>query len=249
MSKMSNLERKRSFIGLLAGLLVLALAACQNAERSHEQSSEAAAKAQAGGEERFATDASADSEDSEGFFARVGGFFDSTEEMTVPSGTLVTVRFLDTLSSHASQPGDRFTTEVAGDVTLDGTIVVPAGSRIHGHVTEAAPAKIGGRSRLSLDFDELELPSGEATALDAEFSQRGKSEKLKDAAIIAGGTLGGVILGEAVDEGEGGVIGGIVGGVAGALGAKETKGKPVVLPSGTELTLQLTAPVKVEVST
>lgn len=177
-------------------------------------------------------------------------FFGSEPQTgTVPAGTLIPVRFETTLSSHESRVGESFTARVTQEVSVGGQVLVPSGSIVHGHVTEAsAPEKVGGRARLSLSFDRLELPSGYSAPVAAVFSQSGKSENLKDGAIIAGSTLGGVLLGEAVHKGEGGVIGGIVGGLAGAFGATKTKGKPVVLPSGALMTLELSEPVEVEIA-
>ena len=84
--------------------------------------------------------------------------------------------------------------------------------------------------------------------MTAVFSDKGKSQTGKDAAIIGGATLGGAILGNAVDPGEGTKIGAIVGGVAGAIAAKKTKGKPVEVPAGTVMTLELSQPVTIEVT-
>lgn len=226
-----RIETSRS-IAAAALALWLPLAACGTAGSDDAQ-------ADAAGEQSAATGAEPS------FFQRV--FRSAPEPVTVPAGTLVPVRFLDTLSSHESVVGQAFQAEVVQDIAIDGKTVIPAGARILGTVTEAQPPTIGGRARLSLDFDTLDI-DGASYAITAAFAQRGKSETPKDAAIIGGGTLGGAILGEAVDEGEGTVVGAVVGGIAGALGAKKTKGKPVVVPAGSTMSLELASPVTVEVS-
>ncbi len=168
------------------------------------------------------------------------------ERRTVPAGTVVAVRFLDSLSSHTTSPGAAFRAEVTQDVSVDGRTAIPQGAAVLGTVSDAHPAqKIGGRAILSLDFHTLELPSGDSYPIAAAFSRRGKSEAPKDAAIIGGGTLGGALLGEAVHEGEGGVIGAVVGGLAGALGAKKTQGKPLEVAAGTVMSIELSQPVEV----
>jgi hypothetical protein len=169
--------------------------------------------------------------------------------LTVPAGTLVVVEFQESLSSHTSQVGQEFRTRITQAVAAQGGIAIPAGSTLLGEVTEAEPAqKVGGRARLSLDFHSLYLPSGQTYPVTAVFSDKGKSQTGKDAAIIGGATLGGAILGNAVDPGEGTKIGAIVGGVAGAIAAKKTKGKPVEVPAGTVMTLELSQPVTIEVT-
>lgn len=168
------------------------------------------------------------------------------ETVTVPSGTVLTVRFLEGLSSHTSAPGEWFRAAVTQEVSAGGRVAVPDGSHVLGSVTDAHAAnKIGGRAILSLRFHTLELPGGESVPISASFAQRGRSETPKDAAIIGGSTLGGVVLGEAIDEGEGGIVGAIVGGIAGAVGAKRTRGRPVQVPAGTVMSIELTGPVTV----
>jgi hypothetical protein len=171
-----------------------------------------------------------------------------TREVVVPAGTEVDVRFSETVSSRSSATGETFRTTVDRDVVVGDAVAIPAGSVIVGHITEAhQPQSVGGRARLSLAFSAVELPSGESAAIDGTFAARGKSQNLKDAGIIAGSTAGGVILGEAIDDGEGGIIGGILGGLGGALAAKKTKGKPVEVPAGTVMAIELVQPVTLEI--
>ena len=166
----------------------------------------------------------------------------------MPSGTTVLLRWSETVSSRANSAGDAFRTTVDEDVRISDALAIPAGSVVVGRVTEAhQPQKVGGRARLSLEFTSVELPSGESAPIDAVFSASGKSQNLKDAGIIAGSTVGGAILGEAVHEGEGGVIGGILGGIGGAIAASRNKAKPVEIPAGTVMAIELVRPVTLEV--
>ena len=172
---------------------------------------------------------------------------DRTREVTVPSGTTVMLRWSETVSSRGSAPGDSFRTTVDEDVTIDDAVAIPSGSVIVGRVTEAHQPKVGGRARLALEFTAVELPSGESAPIDAVFSASGKGQNLKDAGIIAGSTVGGAILGEAVHEGEGGVIGGILGGIGGAVAASRNKARPVEIPAGSVMAIELVRPVTLEV--
>ena len=168
--------------------------------------------------------------------------------VTVPTGALMDVEFLQHLSSHDSQAGQEFSARVVDPVMLDGRVAIPAGSIISGTVTEAKPAKkVGGRSRLSLDFDLIELPTGHRYPIHVIFSQKGKSSTGRDVAIIGGATVGGAILGHQVDGDKGKEIGAIVGAIAGAIAASETRAKPVELAAGTVMTLEVSEPVYVEI--
>jgi len=207
-------------------------------ERAYDTESDAA-RAEEG-------ESTAERKRSGSFFDRLLG--DRTREVVVPPGTVVELRFSETLSTWSNSTGDAFRTTVEHDVVIDDALAIPAGSVVVGRVTEAhQPRKVGGRARLSLEFTALELPSGKSAAIDGIFARRGKSETLEDAAIIAGSTLGGVVLGEALDEGEGGVIGGILGGIGGAVAATKTKAKPVEVPAGTVMSIELVRPVTLEV--
>jgi hypothetical protein len=165
----------------------------------------------------------------------------------VPAGTPLAVRFLDTLSSHQSQPGARFATEVADPVVVDGVVAIPAGARVVGAVVEARAPRIGGRARLALSFDRLELPGGRELPIEAALARLGRSEAGKDAGTIAGSVVGGAILGHQADDAQGKAVGGIVGGAIGAAVAAATKGKPVVIPAGAVVSLELRRPVAIEI--
>ncbi len=173
------------------------------------------------------------------------------EILTVAAGTRLPVEFLDGVSSRSSQPGDSFRARVTEDIAADGVVVIPAGSIVKGSVTEAASLKkIGGTARLALEFERLELPSGEAVPITAVFSQAGKSETAKDAGTIAGATAGGALLGRLLskkNKDKGTVIGAVVGGAAGTAIAAKTKGEEVEIPAGTALDIELSEPAKIAV--
>ena len=168
--------------------------------------------------------------------------------LTVVAGETIDIEFRQTLSSHTSQPGQPFRARVTEAVRVGERVAISAGATIHGTVTEAEPAKkIGGRARLSLQFESLSLPSGATYPIGAMFSQAGRSQNAKDAAIIGGATLGGAVLGKQVGGDTGTIIGAVAGGIGGAFAAKKTKGKPVEIPAGTVMILELTQPVTIDV--
>ena len=167
--------------------------------------------------------------------------------VTIPTRTILAVELDRTLSSHTSQVGESFRAFLTQEVAVDGRTALPRDSIVIGRVTEAKPAKkVGGRARLSLEFYSVQLPNGQQAPLHVVLAEAGKSQTTKDAAIIGGSALGGAVIGHAVNKGEGTAIGAIVGGLAGAAVANETKAKPVVVNSGTILTLELEQPLTVE---
>lgn len=203
------------------------------AERVAEIRAERADEAEPAGEDR-------------NFFERV--FDRGPVEVTVPAGTQVAVRFLDTASSHDSAVGQSVAAEVVNDVAAGGEVAIPAGSTVIGRVSDAHRPGIGGQARVAVDFVSVDLPSGDSAPFAASVSAVGKSEKGKDVATIVGGAAAGAILGHQVEgDDEGKVVGGIVGGGIGTAIAKGTKGKAVAITAGTVVDLVLEGPVTVEV--
>lgn len=168
--------------------------------------------------------------------------------VTVASGTLVTVEFLDKLSSHESTEGQEFTVRVVEPVSVPQGIAIPAGSVVTGKVIEAKPAKkVGGSSRLNVEFTTIRLPAGDTAPFQATFSTKGKSATGRDVGIIAGAAAGGAILGNQVIDDDGGTKGALIGAAAGAIAASQTRAKPVEIATGTVTNLELTEPIDLEI--
>lgn len=76
------------------------------------------------------------------------------------------------LTSFSSMAGDPFSAVVIRPLVNEGQLFVPAGSRVYGSVAEAKPVGAGlvrERASLSLNFEELELPSGLRSPIHARL--------------------------------------------------------------------------------
>jgi hypothetical protein len=125
-------------------------------------------------------------------------------DLTIPSGTSVTVALLDTVSSETSRPGDSFRARVLEPVRVNDLVAIEAGSLVTGHVTEAVPTKkIGGQARIGLGFDAIQLDSGEEVPIAASAYRAGVKQTKKDTAIIGGSTAGGAVLGRVIGHNRG----------------------------------------------
>jgi len=164
----------------------------------------------------------------------------------IPEGTKISLELVQGVSSQTAQPGQEVAAELVDPIRVDGRIVVAAGTRVDGQVTEAqALKKIGGKAILGLSFDRLESGDG-GVAISAAFRREGKSETGKDAATIAAGAAIGTILGnQAKHNDRGKLIGAVVGAAAGTAVAAKTEGEKVELPDGARLELTLQQPVEV----
>jgi hypothetical protein len=169
--------------------------------------------------------------------------------VTVPAGTALAAAVLDGVSSEHSQVGDSVTARVADDVWAGGVVAIPAGSILHGSVTDVQGLRrVGGRARLAVRFDSLELPRGGSVPVYATWQREGKGETKRDAATIAGSTVGGAVLGRVIRSRErdrNTAIGAAAGAAVGTVIAARTKGEQVSLASGSVIDLTLADSVRV----
>jgi hypothetical protein len=161
-----------------------------------------------------------------------------TGSMSLPEGTELTVRLDQPLSSRTARVEDRFDATVARPVYVEGRLVVPAGSRVQGTVTQAEPAQRPARGgRLNLSFNRLLLDDGTTVDLNARLVQVrediGSGETAQRGAI---GAALGAVLGSVLGGKKGALVGVLLGGVGGAI---SSSGDDVELPEGTVFTLQL----------
>jgi hypothetical protein len=169
---------------------------------------------------------------------------------TVAAGTPIELELIDGASSKTSQVGDVVSARVAKDVVVDGVVVLAAGTRAFGTVTEAVPLKkIGGQAKLAVAFNKVER-DGEDTAIAATYAAEGEKQTGKDAAKIGGGAAAGALLGRVLskDKDKGTAIGAVVGAAAGtAAAAKTGQNNDVEFAAGSMLVVSLSAPVQVTV--
>lgn len=183
--------------------------------------------------------------------------------VSVPVGTALRVRLENTLSTSTSKIGDPFSGKVMAAVVLDGKTVIPAGATVQGRVTKVSePRRISGKPTIGLFPETLVLPTGEHFMLNApvvdtslrsgtdvnEESQfKGNGHSKGDLIVIGAGTGSGMLVGGLIGGGPGVLIGGAVG-----AGATVThwlvKRRSATLPSGTQLTLELSRPLALTAS-
>ena len=70
------------------------------------------------------------------------------QKVTIPSGTTLAVRLVDTIDSETSQPGQTFHATLDSPLAVEGDVVIPAGYDVEGHiVTVQSAGKFWARSR------------------------------------------------------------------------------------------------------
>ncbi len=162
-------------------------------------------------------------------------------------GTKMDMAANDTNSSRTAKTGDAFTAHVVEDVhDASGKVVIPAGSVVHGHITDVKPApnpNTPGTLTVAVTSVTVRGTSYpiEAVVDSLETIHKGRGVTTGDAAKVGAGAAAGAILGRVLGGNKKGtIIGGIVGGAAGAAVAHETKDSDIVLPAGAHIIIRLT---------
>ncbi len=209
----------------------------------------------------------------QGAYGQPPGGFRQGRVAYAPAGLVMQISLNTSIATQAAKSGDMIQATVSQTVML-GDSSIPAGSTIIGNITEAQAGRMLGRSgSLGIKFNRLRTPDGVETPISAhlvggigKYADAGsdqddvvKGETWKGKAVQAGvrglvGAGGGAALGTAVGAIAGGGRGAGRGAwsgtaIGGGLGVAQSvllrKGKDVVIPSGTQLQLQLDAPVSI----
>lgn len=144
------------------------------------------------------------------------------ENVIIPEGTLVPIRFLSTLNSKNNKTGETFDFQISENIFLENKLVIPANSKGLGEITKAKKATILSRSgKLELEFKLVSTLDG--TSLSLILGEKAKEENKRVYVAVGAGILGLIILSSPV------------GLVFGAL----VPGKNVKIEEGTEMFLQV----------
>jgi hypothetical protein len=168
----------------------------------------------------------------------------------VPKGTVISASISAGLSSKTSHTGDEFEATVVSPVKVKGTVLVPAGSIIHGVVTEAKSAgKFKGEADLLVSARSISIRGRSYPIQVATLGSTTKGKGKRTAAMVGGGAGGGALIGGIAGGGKGALIGGLVGAGAGTAGAAMTgNNRDITMPAETVLGFHLSAPLRLGTS-
>jgi hypothetical protein len=166
---------------------------------------------------------------------------------TVPTGTIITVRLDESLSSDRRIPGDTFSASLAEPLVADGLVVAERGARVTGRVTDVRRAgRLSGTSMLQLELSSLTTADGQRVGVYSEpWTKQGEGSGRREAAAIGGGAAIGAIIGAIAGGGSGAAIGAGAGGAAGTGAAAIAGGKAVNVPSETVIRFRLASSVTI----
>jgi hypothetical protein len=180
--------------------------------------------------------------------------------LVVPANTAIPLQLRNAINSRTAYVGQAIYCETIYPITKNNRIVIPVGTYVKGQLTQVKrPGRMKGKAELGLRFDSITLPDGVTHRLRATLSGfagngkegfrrdeskvEGESSKGQDAATVAVSGAEGATIGAITRRGTGAAVGGASGALGGLIWVLATRGKDVVLPAGTDLELQLTAPL------
>jgi hypothetical protein len=144
------------------------------------------------------------------------------EEVVIPAGTLVSIRFLNKLSSKENISGEVFNYQVGENIFIDNKLVVSVDSTGSGEVTLAKKASILAQpGKLELTFKSIVSLDG--TPIDLIMGEKAEEENKRLYIAVGAGILGLIILSNPI---------GLVVGVL-------IPGKDVKIDEGTKMFLQV----------
>jgi len=169
--------------------------------------------------------------------------------VTIPEGTVLSVRLVDSIDSNKNKEGDVFRATIESPVTDGERVVIPKYADVEGEVVQSKSAgHFTGRSDIALVLTRLEM-GGKAYSIDTdEYTQEGSSRGKRTAEMVGGGAGAGALIGGLTGGGKGALIGAAVGAGAGTGVQAVTHGQQVHIPSETVLRFRLKAPVAVQPS-
>jgi len=172
----------------------------------------------------------------------------------IPAGTTFDIEMVTPIDTRTSNVGDRIEGKLSAPITLNGTVVAEAGSKVSGEVSDVQRASRHkgeeDRASLALEFNSIDTVDGpktlHATVNNAEGKMVAKGTGTRDKLIIGGSTVAGAILGKVAGGDTKSTIIGAVGGAAAGTGAMlMVKGHELSIEQGAKVSLRVDKPITV----
>ena len=169
--------------------------------------------------------------------------------VTVPAGTRVLIRTVDSIDTTKQKAGYRFTASLETDLQVNNRVVAPRGTTVYGQLMSASSAgRMSGSSELTLQLTDIVINGTSYPLLTSDYSIRGSGEGSKTARKAFGGAGLGALIGGIAGGGKGLGIGALAGAGAGTAVAATKKGEQVSIPSETLLEFRLQQPAALPIA-
>lgn len=189
---------------------------------------------------------------------------DTGDVRVVAPGTALDLVLTTEIEAGETVEGDEFFGKISKDVLVDGRVVIPYGTRVHGVLSILeGPKRAGRNGYINARFDYLITPDGREVPIEGNSTTR--DSKGKAAAKVVGRAAGytaiGGVVGTVMVLQYGGLAaavashgfalagGAAIGGATGLTIAMLMKGKSVMLQPGAEMHVILSEPLKLPTMT
>ena len=167
-------------------------------------------------------------------------------QVTIPEGTLLSVRLIDAVNTEKHKEGDHFRASLDSPIVIADRTVVPKGADVEARLVSAKSAgHFTGSSSIVLVLAKITVGGKTYDLQTGEFSKKGASRGKRTAAVVGGGAAAGALIGGLAGGGKGAAIGAAAGAGAGTGVQALTKSEQIKLPSETVLQFELKAPLTV----
>jgi hypothetical protein len=171
------------------------------------------------------------------------------KRMTVPAGTRILIRMVDSIDSTKQQTGYRFTATLETNLQAEDMVVAPRGSTLYGRLAQASSAgRMSGSSELTLELTDILINGTAYPLLTSTYEVKGKGEGGNTAKKVVGGAGLGALIGGIAGGGKGAAIGAGAGAATGTAVAASKKGQQLQIPSEALLEFRLQQPVSLPVA-
>ncbi len=163
--------------------------------------------------------------------------------ITIPAGTVVTVRLIDSIDSDITGEGERFRASIDDPLVVDNQVVIPRNADATVQVVRVQQSgRISGSDEVSLKLFDITVDgrSYEIATNYAEVKTGGKGKSTAKTTAVTTGV--GAALGAIFGGGKGAAIGAGAGAGAG-VAVSAARGKRLSIPSETRLDFVLRAPL------
>jgi len=171
------------------------------------------------------------------------------EQIAIPSGTILSVRMIDSIDSTQSHAGDEFAATLEAPVVIGDRAIIARNADARVRLVQATSAgHMSGRSELKVELVSV-TAGGQTYQLQTSYhEQAGASRTTRTAETVGGGAVLGALIGAIAGRGKGAAIGSVAGAGTGTAVEAGTHGQQVKIPSETKLDFTLKSPVTITVT-
>jgi len=168
-----------------------------------------------------------------------------SKRVTVPAGTRILVRMVDSVDSSKQKAGYRFTATLEANLQAYDVTVAKQGTKLYGVLSSASSSgKFKGSSQLTLELTDIVINGTNYPLKTSSYEIKGQGEGSKTAKKVVGGAGLGALIGGIAGGGKGAGIGALVGAAGGTALAATKKGEQVSVPSESLLEFRLEHPTE-----